>query len=466
MGEHMKRLLCIAPVVLCLSGCFSPDYAAPTLPESVPQAYKEDGGRSARPADAVFKGQWWTAFGDPTLNDLIGQADAANQNIAVASANLRKARAQAASARAAFFPTIGASGSALRAGSSAGGAGATYSGGISSQWEIGFWNALPAFEAAKAGLQATAADYASMQLLIRAETAQNYFQLRTLDMQHDLYESTIAAYAKAVQLTRSQFREGMVTAADVAQAEAQLASAEAQLASLDGNRAVLEHSLAVLVGKLPSNFSLPAGELHATLPDIPTDLPSTLLERRPDIAGAERRVAAANEIIGVSRAAWFPTVTLGASGVLSGDWMQAPLTTWSVGPSAALNLFDGGKRLAQGDVAWADYEATAATYRQTVLTAFKDVEDSLSSLSWLAKQAEAQDRAVAASETALRLSLSQYRGGMTTYLQVVSTQTAALNNRRQALEVQGQRLASSVNLIKALGGGFRRSDIDKLVEGE
>ncbi len=458
----MKRFLCLLPLVFSLAGCLSPTYTRPELSEAIPQTYKEeDGGRAARPSDDAPKGDWWPAFNDPTLNGLIAQADAANQNIAVAAANLRKARAQAASARSAFFPTVGASGSALRGSSSGDPVRASYSGGISAQWEVGFWNAIPAFEAASASVEATAADYASMRLLIRAEVAQNYFQLRTLDMQHDLYESTIAAYAKAVQLTRSQFREGMVTAADVAQAEAQLASAEAQLANLDGQRATLEHSLAVLIGKLPSSFSLERGELTATLPSIPTGLPSGLLERRPDIAGAERRVAVANEMIGVARAAWFPTVTLGADRVLSGDWLQAPLTTWSLGPKAAMSLFEGGKRLAESDAAWADYEGTVATYRQTVLEAFKDVEDSLSSLSWLARQAEAQDRAVAASETALRLSLSQYRGGMTTYLQVVSTQTAALTARRQALEVQGQRLAASVNLIKALGGGFHRSELEK-----
>jgi NodT family efflux transporter outer membrane factor (OMF) lipoprotein len=461
----MKRLLCIIPLVLSLAGCLSPTYTTPAPSDTIPHAYKEeDGGRAARPADDAPKGDWWLTFNDPTLNGLIAEADAANQNIASAAANLRRARAQAATARAAFFPTLGATGSALRASNADGPTTASYSGGMSAQWEVSFWNAIPAYEASKAGVQATAADYASMRLLIRAEVAQNYFQLRTLDMQHDLYESTIAAYAKAVQLTRSQFREGMVTASDVAQAEAQLASAEAQLAALDGQRATLEHSLAVLLGKLPSNFTLERGELTASLPNTPTGLPGTLLERRPDIAGAERRVAVANEMIGVARAAWFPTVTLGASGILSGDWLTAPLTTWSLGPQAALSLFDGGKRLAQSDVAWAEYEGTVATYRQTVLDAFKDVEDSLSSLTWLARQAEAQDRAVAASETALRLSLSQYRGGMTTYLQVVSTQTAALTARRQAIEVQGQRLASSVNLIKALGGGFQRGDLDKETE--
>ena len=264
----MKRLCCIIPLVLSLAGCLSPTYTTPAPSDTIPHAYKEeDGGRAARPADDAPKGDWWLTFNDPTLNGLIAEADAANQNIASSAANLRRARAQAATARAAFFPTLGATGSALRTGNSDGPTKATYSGGMSAQWEVGFWNAIPAYESAKAGLQATAADYASMRLLIRAEVAQNYFQLRTLDMQHDLYESTIAAYAKAVQLTRSQFREGMVTAADVAQAEAQLASAEAQLAALDGQRATLEHSLAVLVGKLPSNFTLERGELIATLPN-------------------------------------------------------------------------------------------------------------------------------------------------------------------------------------------------------
>jgi NodT family efflux transporter outer membrane factor (OMF) lipoprotein len=446
----------------------SPEYQRPDLLRPIPAAYKEeDGWKTSTPGDALDRGSWWTMFEDPVLDDLMGQLNAANQNIAVAAANLRQARARVMGARSAFLPTAGAAGSTTRGSTASGGVAASSSIGISAQWEISFWNAIPAYEAVKAQAAATAADYATMRLAMQAELAQAYFQLRILDVQHDLYESTIAAYAKAVQLTRSQYMGGVVTPADVAQAEAQLASAEAQIADLDRQRALLEHGIAILVGQIPSSFTLERGQLAAALPGVPLSAPSTLLERRPDVAAAERMAASANEEIGLARAAWFPTLTLGADRALQGGaaWLASPLTVWSLGPSAALSLFQGGKRIADSDAAQAKYEAAAASYRQTVLQAFKDVEDNLAALRFLEKEAEAQSRAVASSQMALRLSLSQYRGGMTTYLQVVSSQTAALTAERSAISVQGQRLITAVSLIKALGGGWDAAALNALSQG-
>ena len=453
---------------LPLGGCFnlSPRYAPPAPPGSIPSAYKEeDGWKTAQPRETVERGPWWRVFSDPTLNGLMDQANTANQNIAVAAANLRQARSQISIARSALLPIVSAPASLTRSGSEGQSAATKYSYGFSAQWEISFWNAVPAFEAAKAQAEASAADYATMRLATQAELAQAYFQLRGMDGQTDLYESTIEAYKRAVALTRSQFLGGLVTRVDLDQAETQLAAAQAQLAGIKRQRAELEHGIAILTGQMPSAFSLPRASLASQLPAVPTGLPSELLERRPDVAGAERRVAVANEQIGLARAAWFPSLTLG------GDYLgqavgfrSAPVWTWSVGPSAALTLFQGGRRLAESDSAWAVYEAEVATYRQTVLEAFKDVEDNLSALRYLALEAEAQGRAVQSSLSALRLATSQYQGGLTTYLQVVTSQTTALSNERSAIEVQTQRLVATVNLIKALGGSFSTNELPGLVD--
>ena len=460
----------LALAALLLGGCInlSPTYAPPPVADKMPLQYKEEGGwKTATPGESLERGPWWQMFGDPVLNDLVAKANAANQNIAVAAANLRKARAQISLARSAFLPGVSLPASATRSGAEGSGPQTNYSVGVSAQWELSFWNALPAFEATKAQAEASAADYAAMRLSVQSELAQTYFQLRILDVRHSLYESTIAAYAKAVQLTRSQYQGGMVTLTDVAQAETQLASAEAQLASIERQRAELEHGIAILVGQIPSSFSLAKSTLDANLPQVPTGLPSALLERRPDVASAERRVAAANQQIGLARAAWFPSLSLSADRLAQGvGWYSAPLMVWSVGPTAALSLFQGGKNLAENESAWAAYEAQVASYRQTCLQAFKDVEDNLSALRLLKKEGEAQDRAVLSSQTALRLSLSQYKGGMITYLQVVSTQTAALTNESNAIQVRGQSLIAAVNLIKALGGGWQASDMQGLVKGD
>ncbi|MDL2315751.1 efflux transporter outer membrane subunit [Desulfovibrio sp. OttesenSCG-928-A18] len=465
----MKYAVLLLSLLACLTltGCFnlSPGYIDPGLHTPMAVEYKEDQGwTSARALAALDRGTWWEIFEDPSLNALVAKANSANQNIAVAAANLRQARAQIVVARSALFPGVSLPASLSRSGGENRGPGSNWSYGLSAQWEISFWNALPALESAKAMAQASAADLAAMRLAVQAELAQAYFQLRALDSQRSLYDSTIKAYREAVRLTNSQFRGGMVTRADVAQAEAQLAQAEAQLAAVERQRAQTEHAVAILTGQMPSSFSLERADLQARVPQIPTAIPGTLLERRPDIAAAERRVAAANQQIGLARAAWFPSLSLGASILEEGTaWLGASLYSWSVGPSAALELFQGGRRLAESDAARAAYDADVAAYRQAVLEAVKDVEDNLAALRLLEKEAEAQDRAVRASREALRLSMSQYRGGMVTYLQVVNNQATVLSNERNAIDITGQKLNAAVGLVKALGGGWQKNDIEAML---
>ncbi|MDR0339383.1 MAG: efflux transporter outer membrane subunit [Desulfovibrio sp.] len=467
--KSTAQIFCLFLWALSCGGCvnLSPAYREPGVPGGrMPPAYKEENGwKSAAPADAGERGPWWRVFVDSGLDDLMDRLGQANQNMVIAAANLRRARAQVSIARSALFPGLSAPGSFTRGGSETTASSGRYSFGVSAQWEIGFWNALPGLEGAKAQAEASAADFATMRLALQAELAQTFFELRMTDGQIRLYEDTLKAYRRAVELTGSQYRGGMVTQVDFDQAQTQLASAEAQLAALKRRRAELEHGLAILVGEMPSTFSLQRAPLAAQVPSAPRELPAALLERRPDVASAERRVAAANQEIGLARAAWFPSISLGGDFIRQAlDWRGPTLYSWSVGPSAALSLFEGGRRLAESDAAWAGYEAEVAQYRQTVLEAVKDVEDSLSALRWLETEAEAQARAVTASKSALRLAMSQYEGGLTTYLQVVNSQTAALANERAAIEVQGARLTAAINLIKALGGGFERGEIARLVE--
>ncbi|MDR0826418.1 MAG: efflux transporter outer membrane subunit [Desulfovibrio sp.] len=476
---------------LLFTGCLnlSPDYAPPDLSGGMPAAYREDTGsgngsaaqaakrtapgaanpedkgwREARPADLGARSPWWIVFSDPLLDDLMQKLGAANQNLAATAATLRVSLAQIGIARSAFFPGLGAPFSTERAGAQNKSANSSYSGGLQSSWEISFWNALPALEAAQAEAAAAAADFAALRLLLQAELAQNYFLLRSLDSRQELYESTIIAYRRAAQLTNSQFRGGMATRVDYDQAAAQLAGAEAQLAALKRQRAELEHGIALLCGQAASGFNLPRASLAGHIPRVPPGLPAALLERRPDVAAAERRVASANEEIGLARAAWFPSLTLGGDFLWkAAGWQSAALYSWSLGPGGILNIFEGGRILAQSEAARAGYDREIANYRQSVLSALKEVEDNLSALRYLEQEAAARGRAAVAARSALRIALSQYEGGLTTYLQVVSSQTTALSNESSVIEVQGLRLATVVNLIKALGGGFSREEIAPLI---
>ncbi|OWT57670.1 RND transporter [Candidimonas nitroreducens] len=464
-----------AAIALALAGCAAgPDYVRPTL--DIPAAYKEPGPwKSASPGSIDPHGAWWKAYRDPTLDRLIEQADAANQNIQQAQAQYRQAQATAAAARAGFWPTLGAGAGAQRAQTNTNGPklGNTYSVGLSAAWEPDLWGAIRrSVQAGEAASQASAADLAAARLSIQAAVAQDYMQLRITDLQIDLYTRTIAAYQRALQLTQSQYASGVALRSDVALAQNQLSTTQAQALDLRAQRSQLEHALAILAGKAPANFSLapapsnPAQTLSLPLrlPETPTGVPSQLLERRPDIAAAERRAAAANANIGVARAAYFPALTLSASGGYSSDsfvqWFDVPGRVWALGAALAQTLFDGGLRQARSDAAVAAYDAAVAQYKQTVLTGFQEVEDNLAVLRILHDETAAQEQAVQSAQLAERLALAQYRAGTSIYLNVVAAQALALSAERSLAQLHGRQLIASVALIKAVGGGWNAAQIE------
>jgi NodT family efflux transporter outer membrane factor (OMF) lipoprotein len=447
--------------VAALAGCtVGPDYVRP--PVEVPTAYKETGTwKTAEPRAADAGQPWWAAYGDPVLNRLMQDAESANQNLRLAEATYRQAQALADSARAALYPTLGANAGAGRALSNSSGIkeGNDFSTSLSASWVPDFWGGVRrSVEANNDNAQASADDLANAHLTIQAAVAQDYFQLRITDQQRGLYAATTEAYARALKLTRAQRAAGVALLSDVALAESQLASAQASATDLDASRALLEHAIAILTGRPPANFSLPPGGTDLLLPAAPTGLPSELLERRPDIAAAERRTALANANIGVARAAYYPNIVLSASGGFNagtlGSLFDTPGRIWSLGATLAQTLFDGGLRRAHDAQAVAAYDAAVAQYKQTVLTGFQQVEDNLATLRVLDREAEFQAQAVKAGETAERLSLAQYRGGTATYLAVVTAQTLSLTNQRSAVQLRGRQLAASVSLITATGGGW------------
>ena len=442
-------------VLICLlCGCLSPKYVAPELSSPMPEDFKNLGQwEKVDTEQAMLPERWWEGFQDPVLDGLVEQLGENNQKLIAAAADYQQILYQVDAARSSFFPNLVLP-ATLSRGDSGSGVQETYSYGLRTTWEINFWNTVPAFKAAKALAESSKADLLALRLLMQAELAQTYFALRAYDVQEKLYASTIETYKKAVEITTSQYRGGIVTPADMAQAEAQLAAAEAELADIQLQRAKLEHALAVLVGEVPVFFNLEKDDLKSSLPSVPKVLPSSLLSRRPDIVASERMVAVANEKIGLARAAWLPSLNLNGEILAKGvGWTAAPTTVWALGPSAAWDIFEGGKRLAESRSAFAGFELAVANFRQVVLQSFQEVEDNLAAIKYLEIQSEAQKRAVVASTIALRLSTSQYLGGLTTYLQVVNTQTTALSNQRRAIHIEAQRRIATVNLIKAVGGG-------------
>ncbi|HMG58820.1 MAG TPA: efflux transporter outer membrane subunit, partial [Burkholderiales bacterium] len=377
-------------VVSALAGCaVGPDYKRPEV--EITSAYKEAGEwKVAQPQDDLDRGKWWGVFGDPQLDALVGQVEVSNQNVLVAEAQFRRALALVASSRAAYFPTLDADASVVRSRSPTGVIGGTTAGRIitnrsaslNSGWEADLWGRLRrAVESNEAGAQASAADLAAARLSAQAELASSYFQLRILDAQKQLLQDTVAAFQKSLDLTKNRYDAGVAAKVDLVQAETQLKSTQAQAIDTGVQRAQLEHAIAVLIGKAPAEFSIAAAPLAAAMPRVPTGLPSELLERRPDVAAAERRVAAANAQIGVAKAAYFPSLTLSASyGSRSADasqWFTMPSRFWSIGPALAQSIFDAGLRRAQTEQAIAGYDATVAEYRQAVLAGFQEVEDNL-----------------------------------------------------------------------------------------
>ena len=464
----------VAAMLMPLSACMlvGPDYVRPTV--ITPDAYKEnEGWKVAQPKDDLIRGAWWEIFGDPQLNALAAQVSISNQNLAVAEAQYREAQALVREARASYFPTatIGIGGNRSSPSITTGVgppaqriAVSDYSLPLDVSWEIDVWGRIRrTVESNQASAQASAGDLENARLSFQAALAQDYFQLRELDAQKQLLTETVAAFQKFLELTEGLYAQGVDSEADVEAAETQLKTTQAQLINVGVQRAQLEHAIAVLIGKPASDFSIPATPLAGTPPEIPVGVPSELLERRPDIAASERRVAAANAQIGVAEAAFYPSVTLTASlGLESsslGKLFTAASRFWSVGASISETVFDGGLRRAQTDFARAAYDASVATYRQTVLTAFQGVEDNLAALRILEQEATVQGEAVNAAGRSVFLTLNQYQAGTVGYLNVITAQTIALNDELTAIQILGQRMTAAVLLVQALGGGWNASDL-------
>jgi NodT family efflux transporter outer membrane factor (OMF) lipoprotein len=472
-----ERLGLIAVAILLLNGCLvGPKYRPPTA--VVPPAYQASRDwMPAQPSDTALRGKWWEVYGDPQLNVLERQIEVSNQTLKAASARFFRARALVRFARADYLPIIVAAPSASRTRASRhrpqGGAtaGTTYNDyvlPIDASYEPDVWGQVRhSVEGARANAQASAADLESVRLALHAELALDYFQGRSLESEEELLKSTVAAYKKALNLTEDRHRGGLASEVDVAQARTQLEATRGQAIDVEVQSDQVEHAIAVLIGKAASEFHLPAVPLTGEPPRIPPGLPSQLLERRPDVAAAERRVAAANADRGVARSAYFPSVLLSASGGFESGALAAlvngPSSLWSLGAGVLQNVYDGGRRRAVSEETRATYDETVANYRQTVLTAIREVEDNLAALHILAQEAATEKAAVESAQLSLALSNNRYKGGLASYLEVVTAQSAALAAQRTAVDIQGRRMAASVLLMKALGGGWNRTLLPSLV---
>ena len=465
-------LLVIA--VLPFSGCaVGPKYHPPVV--QAPPAYKEVGDwKPAQPNDQNLGGEWWKIFQDPQLDALEAQVNVSNQNLKAAEAQFRQARAALRYNRADYFPTVtaGLSGTRTRVSANRPPPNSIFNGitendftlPVDVSYEADVWGRIRKnVESYREQAQASAADLATVNLSMHADLAIDYFQARSLDAQEQLLNSTVQQYEQALELNQNRFEGGIASEVDVEQAKTQLQTTRAAAIDVGVLRAQYEHAVAILIGKPPAEFSLPPLPLTAPPPRIPVSVPSELLERRPDIAAAERRVASANAQIGVAKSAYYPVISLGASGGFESasitTLLQGPSGLWSVGLSALGTIFDGGRRHALSDQARAAYDAQVAAYRQNVLTGFQQVEDNLAAARILENEAKVQDEAVAAAERSLDLSVTRYKGGVTSYLEVITAQSAALSNQVTAVNILGRRMASTVLLIQALGGGWDRSSL-------
>ena len=471
--KSLRSTLATVVALLCAGCMVGPDYFKPSVPMT--PAYKEDQGwKLARPRDDIPRGKWWEIFSDPQLNTLEEQVSEANQNVKVAEARFRQARALIGFARAGLFPTVSAGlgatslrNSTTTQASSTGTSTRDFilTGDVS--YELDLWGRIRrGVTAAREEAQASAADLETARLSLQAELAFDYFELRSADAQQRLLNDTVKAFEQALKLTTNRFEGGAAPKSDVAQARTQLETTQVQATDIAVQRAQFEHAIAILIGKPPADFSLPAMAMNLQPPDIPTGLPSELLERRPDIAAAERRVAEANEQIGIAKAAFFPTITLNALlGFESSSIRNLPgwqSFLWAVGSSLAQTIFDGGRRRATSDAALANYDATVAGYRQATLDAFQQVEDNLAALRILEQEAQQQQRAVVSARESLQLFSNRYKGGVDTYLQVITAQTVTLTNERNQVDIMRRRMGASVLLVKALGGGWHVADLPQL----
>jgi NodT family efflux transporter outer membrane factor (OMF) lipoprotein len=465
--------------LLTLTACaVGPDYARPQV--DVGSAYKaamapelqsrNQGWELVQASQSSTPAQWWTLFNEPVLSALMEDLNTENLDIAQAEARYRQAQAALQSSRAGFYPTLNAA-SSFDHSSQGGGSGGEqalsgrnqYSLSGTVAWEADIWGRVRrSVESSEAGLQASQADVAAMRLSMQSTLAQTYFQLRAREAESLLLQQTVEAYERSVQTVLNRFQVGIAAQSDVATARVQLENARVQHQAQQRQRTQLLNALAVLVGKTPAQFSLNESSMLAAAPVVPVDVPSRLLQRRPDIIAAERRAAQANASIGVAQAAWFPTLTLSAQGgYRSGEWarwLSAPASFWSLGPALALAIFDGGARQAQLDQARASYDLQALAYRQQVLVAMREVEDYLVQTQSLVREQTLQDRALQAAIESLQLTRNQYDAGLIDYLSVVQVETAALAAQRSALSLQSERLTSAVQLIAALGGGWTEGD--------
>lgn len=469
---HFSRLA--RPVglslILLLSACaVGPDYHTPEMATPV-QFKAAEGWRQAAPSDAMARGAWWEIYGDAQLNALVQRLNTSNQTVAQYEAQFRQARALVRSSRAAFFPTLDLSTSKTRSSQGTGSSSSslsnsssgirdTYNAQLGVSWEADIWGRLRrGLEADTASAQASLADLAAMQLSLQSELVQNYLQLRVIDEQKRLLDATVEAYQRSLTMTQNQYRAGISGRDAVAQAQTQLKSTQADLIDLAWQRAQFENAIAVLMGTAPADFNLAASTSVPALPQIPVGVPSQLLERRPDIAAAERSIMAANANIGVAKAAYYPDLTLSLSGGYSSstlaNWISLPNRFWSVGPQLALTLFDGGQRSAEVERSEAVYDQTVAQYRQTVLDGFQEVENYMVQLQVYEQEAGVRQEALEAARESLRLTSNQYKAGLIGYLDVVNVQATALSNERSVLNVLQSRLVASVQLIAALGGGW------------
>ncbi|SHO65587.1 efflux transporter, outer membrane factor (OMF) lipoprotein, NodT family [Pseudoxanthobacter soli DSM 19599] len=461
---HPRRRAALALLATSLlAGCMvGPNYVRPSA--DVPVAYKElDGWKPANPSDHVDRGPWWDLYGDPLLSRLEAEVVVNNQNLKAFEAAYRQARAIVAEAQSGLYPsaTFNPEVSRQRASNNDQ---VSYNVLANASWEPDIWGSVRRqVEGNTASAQASAADLANARLSAQADLANYYFLLRYQDSLKRLLNETATAYQRSLQIARNQYEQGTAARSDVITAETQLLSTQARAIAAEVDRAKYEHAIALLVGKTPSEVSIPPGALTDRVPKIPVGLPSTLLERRPDIAAAERTMQAQNAQIGVATAAFFPNIDLSASAGFGGGAMQQLLTAsnqvWSLAASGAQILFDGGLRTATVAAAQAGYEQSVANYRQTVLAAFQDVEDELSSLRILARQIAVQRRAVASAQQAVTISLNEYQAGTQDYTTVVQAQTTALSNEQTLLQARSDRVNATVSLIRALGGGWETADL-------
>jgi len=463
-------------------GCaVGPNYRRPSAP--TPQVFKEpppEGWKQAQPNAGVPRGKWWEIYNDPQLNALEEQVSISNQNLLAAAARYREARDAVRIARSSLFPTASATASVTRQWPSAtlgrntvapvsAGATTLYNLVADVSYQVDVWGSIRRnLTASYASAQVSAADLENARLSFQAELAEFYFELHGFDGDIDLLQRTAKAYEEYLKLTQDRFELGVASGLDVAQAKTQLDTTRAQLIDVGVQRAQAEHAIAILIGKPPAELTIPPMVLKTLPPPVPTGVPSALLERRPDVAVAERQMASANEQIGIAKAAFFPSLLLSATGgfesTSSSQWFAWPSRFWAVGPQLAETLFDAGKRRAQLDLQRAAYDATVANYRQTVLTAFQQVEDNLAALRILEQEAATTDAAVADAEESLSISTDQYKAGIATYLQVITAQTFALQNERSAVDILTRRMTASVLLIEALGGGWDASQLPTKTE--